>query len=99
MLDRLGFEWDDKKAAQNLKKHGVSFKEAQTVFYDEAALDADDPDHSEEEDRCLMFGISSHARPLVVVYSLRNESRTIRIISARKLTKEEKSKFRKRYRK
>jgi|ERR1043166_71916 uncharacterized protein (DUF4415 family) len=60
-MSELRFAWDPRKAAQNLRKHGVSFSEAETVFSDERALLIDDPDHSEEEDRFLLLGLSSGA--------------------------------------
>jgi uncharacterized DUF497 family protein len=80
-VGELGFSWDSKKARSNQKKHGVPFEEAQSVFSDENALLLDDPDHSEAEDRCLLLGLSSSLRILVVSHTLRED--TIRIISAR----------------
>jgi len=87
----LTFEWDERKSAENERKHGVSFAEAQTVFFDENAREFFDPDHSEDEDRFIMLGVSARIRALVVCYCHRRGS-TIRIISARKANhKEEKS--------
>ena len=83
------FEWDDQKAATNLQKHGVSFDEAVSVFGDEMALTFADTDHSEMEDRSRTYGISNNARLLVVVHTERRSG--IRIISARKATRYEKS--------
>ena len=80
----LKFEWDPKKAAGNLRKHGVTFEDAQTVFADENAKLIDDPDHSEEEDRFVLLGLSSSLRLLVVCHCYRSEGNVIRIISARK---------------
>ncbi len=80
----LKFEWDPKKAAANLRKHGVSFDDAQTVFADENAKLIDDPDHSHEEDRFVLLGLSSSLRLLVVCHCYRSEGNVIRIISARK---------------
>ena len=80
----LRFEWDPKKAAANLRKHGVSFEDAQTVFADENAKLIDDPDHSVEEDRFVLLGLSSSLRLLVVCHCYRLEGNVIRIISARK---------------
>ena len=80
----LKFEWDPKKAAGNLRKHGVSFEDAQTVFADENAKLIDDPDHSEEEDRFVLLGLSSSLRLLVVCHCYRSDGNIIRIISARK---------------
>jgi len=83
-LQLLKFEWDPKKAAANLRKHGVSFDDAQTVFADENAKLIDDPDHSHEEDRFVLLGLSSSLRLLVVCHCYRSEGNVIRIISARK---------------
>lgn len=78
------FEWDPKKAAVNLRKHGVSFEDAQTAFADENAKLIDDPDHSGEEDRFVLLGLSSSLRLLVVCHCYRSKGNVIRIISARK---------------
>ena len=83
------FSWDDDKAKQNRKKHKVSFEEASTLFFDENAVEYFDPDHSEDEDRFLMLGISCRLRVLVVCYCLRKDGSEIRIISARTTTKKE----------
>ena len=83
------FSWDDKKNLLNQKKHGVSFEEAQTVFFDENALEYYDPDHSQDEDRYLLLGLSYRLRILVVSYCFRKNDSEIRIISARKATKKE----------
>ena len=80
----IRFEWDPKKAALNLRKHGVSFEEAQTAFADENAKLIDDPDHSADEDRFVLLGLSSNLRVLVVCHCYRLEGHVIRIISARK---------------
>ena len=85
----IKFEWDPAKAASNLKKHGVSFEEAQTVFYDEFAVQFYDDPHSAEEDRFLMLGMSSGAHLLLVCHCERDGGDIIRIISARKATKQE----------
>ncbi len=88
----LHFEWDDRKAAANLKKHGVSFDEAKSVFVDEHAKLIDDPDHSEDEDRFVLLGLSSTLRLLLVCHCYRSVGNVIRIISARKaVAKESKS--------
>ena len=87
----IKFEWDPAKAASNLKKHGVSFEEAQTVFYDEFAVQFFDEPHSSEEDRFLMLGMSSGAHLLLVCHCERDVGGVIRIISARKATKKESS--------
>ncbi|MBK6332729.1 MAG: BrnT family toxin [Thermomonas sp.] len=85
----IKFEWNPAKAASNLKKHGVSFEEAQTVFYDEFAVQFYDEPHSAEEDRFLLLGMSSGAHLLLVCHCERDGGDIIRIISARKATKQE----------
>ena len=92
-MSSLRFEWDPKKAALNLRKHNVSFEDAQSVFSDENALLIDDPDHSEEEDRFVLLGLSQSLRLLVVVHCYRREGKVIRIISARKAEAQEKSSY------
>jgi uncharacterized protein len=88
-MSALYFEWDKRKAAANLKKHGVSFEEARSVFFDERARLIDDPDHSENEDRFVLLGLSSSLRVLVVCHCYRSEGGVIRIISARRATARE----------
>ncbi|UQZ91388.1 hypothetical protein C4J81_19000 (plasmid) [Deltaproteobacteria bacterium Smac51] len=83
------FVWDELKASINLKKHKVSFGEAQTAFDDPEALRIFDPDHSEEEERFLLLGLSSSLRMLVVCHCYRESDERIRIFSARKATKTE----------
>lgn len=83
------FEWDDHKNAQNKRKHGVSFEDAQTVFFDEKAIEFDDPDHSNQEDRFILVGLSQSLKVLVVCHCFRSNESKIRIISARKATKKE----------
>ena len=91
-MNGLRFEWDDRKAAANLKKHGVSFDEAKSVFVDEHARLIDDPDHSEDEDRFVLLGLSSALRLLLVCHCYRSAGNVIRIISARKaIARESKS--------
>lgn len=85
----IRFEWDPVKAAQNLRKHKVSFEEAQSVFYDEFAVQFFDEDHADEEERFLMLGMSSGARLLIVCHCERENGNVIRIISARKATRRE----------
>jgi uncharacterized DUF497 family protein len=80
----LRFEWDLRKSRSNQRKHGVSFEEAQTVFFDDHALLIDDPDHSEDEARFVLLGLSSTLRALVVCHCHCDEGNAIRIISARK---------------
>ena len=88
-MSTLRFEWDPSKAAANLRKHRVSFEDAQTVFSDERARLIDDPDHSEDEERFLLLGLSSTLRLLVVAHCYRSAGNIIRIISARKATADE----------
>ncbi len=85
----LQFEWDPGKASTNAVKHGVSFEEAQTVFADEHAKLIGDPDHSEDEDRFVLMGVSQSLRLLVVVHCYRMSGNVIRIISARKASRSE----------
>ena len=85
----IKFEWDVAKATSNQKKHGVSFEEAESVFYDEFAVQFYDEENSESEDRFLMLGFSGEARILIVCHCEREKGKTIRIISARKATKHE----------
>ena len=85
----IRFAWDENKNQINQKKHGISFDEAKTVFYDEEALIIDDPAHSKEEDRFLILGFSQKANLLVVCHCYRESDRVIRIISARKATRTE----------
>lgn len=85
----LTFEWNPAKAASNLRKHGVSFEEAQSVFYDELAIQFYDESHSSDEARFLMLGMSSGAHLVLVCHCERDSGSVIRIISARKATKQE----------
>lgn len=89
MTEMILFSWDENKNTINKRKHSISFEEASTVFYDEEALVIDDPDHSEDEERFLILGISSNANLLVVCHCYRESGTIIRIISARKATKTE----------
>lgn len=91
-MDMIKFEWDENKNRINQNKHGISFAEAQTVFYDDEALVIDDPEHSEEEERFIILGLSNKTNLLVVCHCYRASETVIRIISARKATKTE-SKF------
>lgn len=87
----MTFEWDENKARINLSKHGVSFDEAKTVFEDSFYVDFYDPDHSEAEERYLIVGQSTQNRLLIVSYTERQAS--IRIISARGVTKQEREAY------
>lgn len=84
-----GFEWDPVKAASNERKHGVTFVEASTVFGDPNARVIDDPEHSDDEERFVILGVSMRANVLVVCHCCRSGGNSIRIISARKATKTE----------
>jgi uncharacterized protein len=92
-MDELQFEWDNRKEKANIKKHGVSFDEARSVFYDENAMQFFDPDHSEDEDRFIMLGISFKLRILVVCHCFRESETMIRIISARKADGDEEGEY------
>ena len=85
----FSFEWDERKNEINKAKHKVSFEEAQTVFYDDRALVIDDPEHSQEEERFIILGMSARANLLVVCHCCRASDTVIRIISARKATRTE----------
>lgn len=85
----MTFEWDEEKNTINKKKHGISFEEARVVFEDELAILFDDPDHSEEEDRFLIIGMTDRKGVCIVSHCYRGEDDNIRIISARKATKTE----------
>jgi uncharacterized DUF497 family protein len=88
-MTEVRFVWEPVKAEENLRKHGVSFDEAQSVFYDEYATEFYDDTHSEWEDRFLLLGLSSHLRLVMVCHCYRENDSVIRIISARKATTNE----------
>ena len=90
----IRFVWDSRKAKVNLRKHGISFDEAQTVFLDERALLIADPDHSDEEDRFVLLGLSARLRTLVVCHCWRESESEIRLISARKANSVEQNQYR-----
>jgi len=92
-MEEVRFEWDSRKATANLKKHGVSFEEARTAFYDESAIQFFDPDHSQEEDRFLLLGMSFKLRVVVVCHCFRESESVIRLISARKADEEEEAEY------
>ena len=89
----IRFDWDEGKNRLNQNKHGVSFEEAQTVFFDESAIEFPDPDHSEEEDRFLLLGRSFLLRVLLVCHCYRESESVIRVISVRKATRKEKEMY------
>lgn len=88
-VNKLIFQWDDDKNRTNQKKHGISFKEAESVFFDDKAIQFWDEDHSEGEDRFLLLGMSYKMQILLIVHCYREGESIIRIISARKATKNE----------
>ena len=90
----MRFDWDQAKANANSKKHGVTFEEARTVFFDEFAVQFFDEDHSSEEERFLLLGLSSDAKLLLVCHCERAHGNVIRMISARKATKREAAHYR-----
>ena len=97
-MSNIRFEWDPRKSAANQRKHGVSFEEAQSVFFDDRAILLDDPDE-EREDRFVLLGISASLRTLVVCHCYRSDDEVIRIISARRAHREERRDYERRWRK
>ena len=95
-MEYLNFQWDEVKNQLNQQKHGISFEEAKSVFYDLNAIVFNDPDHSDNEDRFLIIGLTSHARVCIVSHCYRYNDSVIRIISARKATKNEKKYYKRR---
>jgi uncharacterized DUF497 family protein len=92
-MNAMRFAWDDAKAEENRRKHGVSFEEALTVFADENGRLKHDPDHSQEEDRFILLGFSAKLRVLIVCHAYRENDEVIRIISARKATPNERKQY------
>ena len=88
-MNALHFEWDKGKGTANLKKHGIGFEEAKSVFLDEHAKFIPDPDHSMDEERFVLLGFSSNLQLLVVCHCYRSQHKVIRLISARKATRQE----------
>lgn len=93
MVHDIRFEWDPTKERANQNKHGVSFLEAQSVFADERGLVIHDPDHSDDEERFVLLGLSSLLRALVVCHCYRTDENLIRIISARKANRRERDRY------
>lgn len=89
MVEDLRFEWDQAKGSLNVRRHGVSFTEAVSVFLDEHAILINDPDHSLSEDRFVLLGLSASLRLLLVCHCYRAEGGVVRIISARKADRQE----------
>ena len=90
-MAKFSFIWDERKNRQNQRKHGVSFEEAQSVFFDDAAREFFDPDHSEDEERFLLVGRSYRLRVLLICHCHRESKGVIRIISARRATRKERA--------
>ena len=95
----LRFEWDPRKSIINARRHGVSFEEAESVFTDERAILRDDPDHSADEERFVLLGLSSVLRVLVVCHCYRGGGNVIRLISARRANRREREDYDRRWRK
>ena len=85
----MKFEWDPAKSAANRRKHGITFEEAKTVFYDDFAVQFFDDEHSADEARFLLLGLSSDAKLLLVCHCERAQGEVVRLISARRATKRE----------
>ncbi len=92
-MDEIKFNWDNQKNRTNQKKHGVSFEEAKTVFFDQNARLISDPDHSKDEERFILMGFSSHLKLLIVCHCYREDGQSIRIFSARKASKAEQKQY------
>jgi uncharacterized DUF497 family protein len=92
-MDGIRFEWDPKKNRINKARHGVSFEEAKTAFFDEHARIIADPEHSDDEERLILLGLSVKLRVLVVCHCYRESDHVIRIISARKADPSERSDY------
>ncbi len=92
-MGEITFEWDNRKASENKRKHGVSFEEAKTAFLDEYARLIPDPEHSGEEDRFVLLGLSIQLRLLLVCHCYREDDDVIRIITARKAHRSERRQY------
>ena len=92
-MNDLTFEWNSRKASENKRKHGVSFEEAKSAFFDENARVISDPEHSDDESRFILLGLSTQLRLLVVVHCYREADEVIRIISARKADPSERRQY------
>ena len=90
MVENIKFEWDENKNQTNIKKHGISFKKAEEVFYDTNAIFNTDAAHSHTEERFVIIGLSKDSKLLTVCYCERKKVENIRIISAREATTKEK---------
>lgn len=92
-MNEMRFAWDESKATENARKHGVTFEEGSTVFADENARLKHDPDHSTDEDRFILLGFSETSRMLMVCHAYRENDELIRIISVRKATRNERNQY------
>jgi uncharacterized DUF497 family protein len=92
-MEEISFAWDCDKNRENKRKHGIGFEEASTTFADENARLKHDPDHSQDENRFILLGLSAKLRALVVSHTCTNDGRQIRIISARKATRKEREQY------
>jgi len=92
-MDAIDFSWDEGKNRENLRKHGISFEEASTAFSDENARLKHDPDHSQDEERFILLGFSAKLRLIVVSHVYRQDGQKIRIVSARKATRNERKRY------
>jgi uncharacterized protein len=92
-MEEITFEWDSNKAQTNERKHGISFEETKTAFYDRNARVLDDPDHSQDEDRYILLGLSESFGLIMVCHVYRENDMCIRIISARRATKTEQQQY------
>ena len=92
-MEMIRFEWDENKNTINKRKHKISFEESETVFYDAEALVIPDPEHSQDEERFIILGMSRRANLLVVCHCYRESETVIRIISARKATRNESAQY------
>lgn len=93
LMAGLRIDWDQAKARSNVRKHGISFEEAETAFYDDCAIVVPDPDHSSTEERFLLIGLSSALRVLIVVHCDADSGDAIRLISARRATRSERAQY------
>lgn len=96
-MAEIRFQWDERKQTENKRKHGIDFEEAQTVFQDNRALLIEDPDHSVDEDRFVLLGLSFSLRTLVVCHCYRENEEVIRIISARRANPTERIEYNRRW--
>ena len=92
-MDAIDFSWDEGKNRENLRKHGISFEEASTAFSDENARLKHDPDHLQDEDRFILLGFSAKLWLIVVSHVYRQDGQQIRIVSARKATRNERKQY------